>query len=158
MTTGFWFWSKLAKSSELAPQASSRPVRHIQAQSVPRWINISRSNPAAVEETFETVVGLEVHAQLNTQSKMFCRCHTDYSGADPNTHVCPVCLGMPGVLPVINAKAVEQTIMTGLALNCEIPGRAKFDRKNYPYPDLMKGYQISEFDQPLCINGWVDVD
>ncbi len=115
-------------------------------------------NPAAVEETFETVVGLEVHAQLNTQSKMFCRCHTDYSGADPNTHVCPVCLGMPGVLPVINAKAVEQTIMTGLALNCEIPGRAKFDRKNYPYPDLMKGYQISEFDQPLCINGWVDVD
>ncbi len=115
-------------------------------------------NSAAVEETFETVVGLEVHAQLNTQSKMFCRCSTDYSGADPNTHVCPVCLGMPGVLPVINAKAVEQTVLTGLALNCEIPGRAKFDRKNYPYPDLMKGYQISEFDQPLCINGWMDVE
>ena len=114
--------------------------------------------PVTVEETYETVVGLEVHAQLNTQSKMFCRCSTDYTGAEPNTHVCPVCFGMPGVLPVVNAKAVEYTIMTGLALNCEIPERAKFDRKNYPYPDLMKGYQISEFDQPLCVNGWVDVD
>jgi aspartyl-tRNA(Asn)/glutamyl-tRNA(Gln) amidotransferase subunit B len=89
---------------------------------------------------------------------MFCRCSTDYSGGDPNTHVCPVCMGMPGVLPVINAQAVEYTIMTGLALNCEIPEHAKFDRKNYPYPDLMKGYQVSEYDQPLCINGWVDVE
>jgi aspartyl-tRNA(Asn)/glutamyl-tRNA(Gln) amidotransferase subunit B len=113
---------------------------------------------AATIEDFEVVVGLEVHAQLTTTSKMFCRCSTDYSGADPNTHVCPVCLGMPGVLPVINQRAVEFTVMTGLALNCEIPERAKFDRKNYPYPDLMKGYQISEYDQPLCINGYVDVE
>src|SRR5207249_5932586 len=104
------------------------------------------------------VIGLEVHAQLATKSKMFCRCSTDYMGAPPNTHVCPVCLGMPGVLPVINAKAVEYVIMTGLALNCTIPERAKFDRKNYPYPDLMKGYQISEFDQPLCVGGYLDVD
>ena len=74
---------------------------------------------------------------------MFCGCSTDYAAPSPNTHVCPVCMGMPGVLPVINAQAVEFTIMTGLALNCEIPERAKFDRKNYPYPDLMKGYQIS---------------
>ena len=107
---------------------------------------------------YEIVIGLEVHAQLNTRSKMFCRCSTDYNGAAPNTHVCPVCMGMPGVLPTINAQAVEYTIMTGLALNCEIPERAKFDRKNYPYPDLMKGYQISEYDMPLCRNGYVDVE
>ncbi len=113
---------------------------------------------ASISEAFEVVIGLECHAQLHTRSKMFCRCSTDYTGGDPNTHVCPVCMGMPGVLPVINAQAVEFTIMTGLALNCEIPERAKFDRKNYPYPDLMKGYQVSEYDQPLCINGFVDVE
>lgn len=111
----------------------------------------------ALESAYETVIGLEVHAQVRSRSKMFCRCSTDYSGAEPNTHVCPVCMGMPGVLPVINAAAVEATIRTGLALNCEIPERAKFDRKNYPYPDLMKGYQISEYDMPLCRNGYLDV-
>jgi aspartyl-tRNA(Asn)/glutamyl-tRNA(Gln) amidotransferase subunit B len=112
----------------------------------------------AVTEDYEVVIGLEVHAQLTTKSKVFCRCSTDYSGAEPNTHVCPVCMGMPGVLPVINAQAVEYTVMTGLALNCEIPEHAKFDRKNYPYPDLMKGYQISEYDMPICRNGYVDVE
>src|SRR2546428_12348545 len=115
------------------------------------------TSPAVSATDFETVIGLEVHAQLATRSKMFCRCSTDYVGAPPNTHVCPVCLGMPGVLPVINARAVELVIMTGLALNCSIPERAKFDRKNYPYPDLMKGYQISEYDMPICINGYIDV-
>jgi aspartyl-tRNA(Asn)/glutamyl-tRNA(Gln) amidotransferase subunit B len=89
---------------------------------------------------------------------MFCRCSAGYSGDEPNTHVCPVCMGMPGVLPVINAGAVERIIMTCLALNCEMPANAKFDRKNYPYPDLMKGYQISEYDMPLCQNGWLDVE
>jgi aspartyl-tRNA(Asn)/glutamyl-tRNA(Gln) amidotransferase subunit B len=112
----------------------------------------------ALQTAYEIVIGLEVHAQLTTRSKMFCRCSTNYSGADPNTHVCPVCMGMPGVLPLINAAAVEATIKTGLALNCEIPERAKFDRKNYPYPDLMKGYQISEYDMPLCRNGYLDVE
>ena len=89
-------------------------------------------------------IGLEVHAQLNTRSKMFCNCSADYANTDPNTHVCPVCLGMPGVLPVINKRAVEYTMMTALALNCSISEYTKFDRKNYPYPDLMKGYQIFE--------------
>ena len=88
---------------------------------------------------------------------MFCGCPTDYAGAAPNTHVCPICLGMPGVLPVINRQAVEYTLMTGLALNAEIPEATKFDRKNYPYPDLVKGYQISQYDLPLVKGGWVEI-
>ncbi len=107
---------------------------------------------------YETIIGLEVHAQLLTRSKMFCPCSASYADSSPNTHVCPICLGMPGVLPVINKRAVEMTIMTGLALNCEVPELAKFDRKNYPYPDLMKGYQISEYDQPLCTGGWLEIE
>ncbi|MDP2744250.1 MAG: Asp-tRNA(Asn)/Glu-tRNA(Gln) amidotransferase subunit GatB [Dehalococcoidia bacterium] len=107
---------------------------------------------------YELVIGLEVHAQLLTQSKMFCACSADYASALPNTHVCPVCLGMPGVLPTINRKAVEYTVMTALALNCSIPEASKFDRKNYPYPDLMKGYQISQYDAPLSHDGWLDIE
>ena len=83
----------------------------------------------------EPVIGLEVHVQLLTNSKMFCSCKAAYTGAEPNTHVCPVCLGMPGTLPVINKKAIELTVMTALALNCSIATNSKFDRKNYPYPD-----------------------
>jgi aspartyl-tRNA(Asn)/glutamyl-tRNA(Gln) amidotransferase subunit B len=107
---------------------------------------------------FQTVIGLEVHAQLLTKSKMFCRCSAEYASAPPNTHVCPVCLGMPGVLPVINQQAVEYTVMTALALNCSISGYTKFDRKNYPYPDLMKGYQISQYDAPLGEKGWLVIE
>src|SRR3990172_9045412 len=112
----------------------------------------------AAAAPFETVIGLEVHAQALTRSKMFCPCSIPSLESQPNSHVCPVCLGMPGVLPVINREAVELTIMTGLALNCEIPAEAKFDRKNYHYPDLMKGYQISEYDMPLCINGRLEIE
>ena len=107
---------------------------------------------------YETIIGLEVHSQLLTKSKMFCGCGADYSSTVPNTHVCPVCLGMPGVLPVINKKALEYGVMTALALNCSIPERSKFDRKNYPYPDLMKGYQISQYDAPVGIGGWIDIE
>jgi aspartyl-tRNA(Asn)/glutamyl-tRNA(Gln) amidotransferase subunit B len=107
---------------------------------------------------YEIVIGLEVHAQLLTKSKMYCSCSTDYASAPPNTHVCPICLGMPGVLPTINQKAIEYTVMTALALNCTIAEYAKFDRKNYPYPDLMKGYQISQYDQPMSNNGWLEID
>lgn len=108
--------------------------------------------------TYEIVIGLEVHVQLLTKSKMFCSCSTDYTDAPPNTHVCPICLGMPGVLPVINKQAVEYTVMTALALNCTIPEYTKFDRKNYCYPDLMKGYQISQYDAPLSKQGWLIID
>jgi aspartyl-tRNA(Asn)/glutamyl-tRNA(Gln) amidotransferase subunit B len=107
---------------------------------------------------YQTIIGLEVHAQLLTKSKMYCGCSADYASAPPNTHVCPVCLGMPGVLPVINRQAVEFTMMTALALNCTISEFTKFDRKNYPYPDLMKGYQISQFDAPVAKGGWLTID
>ncbi len=107
---------------------------------------------------FETIIGLEVHAQLLTRSKMFCRCRVDYASAPPNTHVCPVCLALPGVLPVINRQAVEYTIMTALALNCTVSEYTKFDRKNYPYPDLMKGYQISQYDAPVGHHGRLTIN
>lgn len=107
---------------------------------------------------YEIIIGLEVHAQLLTKSKMFCSCSADYASAPPNTHVCPICLGMPGVLPTINQKAVEYTVMTALALNCTIAEYAKFDRKNYPYPDLMKGYQISQYDAPIGKHGWLMIE
>ena len=107
---------------------------------------------------YETIIGLEVHAQLLTKSKMFCGCSTDYADDPPNTHVCPVCLGLPGVLPVINRQAIEYAIMTALVLNCTIAETTRFDRKNYPYPDLMKGYQISQYDNPLSHDGWVDIE
>ena len=107
---------------------------------------------------FQTVIGLEVHVQLQTRSKMFCRCSADYANTPPNTHVCPVCLGMPGVLPTINKQAAEYTIMTALALNCTISEHTKFDRKNYPYPDLMKGYQISQYDAPIGRDGRLNIE
>jgi len=106
---------------------------------------------------YEPVVGMECHAELLTTSKMFCGCRNEFGG-EPNTRCCPVCLGMPGSLPVMNRKAVEHVILTSLALNCTINPNAKFDRKNYFYPDLPKGYQISEYDIPIGVNGWLDIE
>lgn len=102
---------------------------------------------------FETVIGLEVHAQVLTATKMFCGCTAESANLPPNSAVCPVCLGMPGVLPTVNRTAVEKTVMTGLALDCEVPRYNRFDRKNYMYPDLMKGYQISQYELPMAIKG-----
>ena len=106
---------------------------------------------------YTTVIGLEVHAELKTKTKAFCSCSTEFGGA-PNTHVCPVCLGMPGALPVINKQMVEFALRFALAVNCEIQRYSKFDRKNYYYPDLAKAYQISQFYQPIALNGHLDVN
>lgn len=105
---------------------------------------------------YEPVLGLEVHVELGTESKMFCGCNTVF-GAEPNTQTCPVCLGLPGSLPVVNAKAIEYTIMIGLALNCSIAPYSRFARKNYFYPDMPKNFQTSQYDEPICTNGYLDV-
>ncbi|MGN7360560.1 Asp-tRNA(Asn)/Glu-tRNA(Gln) amidotransferase subunit GatB [Paenibacillus sp. SAF-054] len=106
---------------------------------------------------YETVIGLEVHVELRTHSKIFCGCSTEF-GAPPNTHTCPICLGHPGVLPVLNKQAVEYAVKAAMAINCEIADVSKFDRKNYFYPDSPKAYQISQFDQPIGQNGWIDIE
>jgi aspartyl-tRNA(Asn)/glutamyl-tRNA(Gln) amidotransferase subunit B len=105
---------------------------------------------------YEPVLGLEVHVELGTESKMFCGCNTVF-GAEPNTQTCPICLGLPGSLPVVNAKAIEYTIAIGLALNCSIAPYSRFARKNYFYPDMPKNFQTSQYDEPICINGYLDV-
>lgn len=110
-----------------------------------------------MDREYEIVVGLEVHVELKTATKIFCSCSTAF-GAEPNTQVCPVCSGFPGALPVLNRQAVEYAIRTGLALNCEIAEVCKFDRKNYFYPDLPNAYQISQYDQPICKNGYLDIN
>ncbi|MBA3528229.1 MAG: Asp-tRNA(Asn)/Glu-tRNA(Gln) amidotransferase subunit GatB, partial [Propionibacteriaceae bacterium] len=124
---------------------------------------VSRGGGGVTTETdeasaYETVIGLEVHAQLLTRTKMYCACAAEYANAEPNTHLCPVCAGLPGALPVLNRTAVEKAILVGIALNCEIPRYNKLDRKQYVYPDLPKGYQISQYDMPLCINGWLEFE
>ncbi len=106
---------------------------------------------------FDPVLGLEVHVELNTASKMFCGCSTEF-GAEPNTQTCPVCLGLPGSLPVVNAKAIESAIRIGLALNCSIAEWCRFARKNYFYPDMPKNYQISQYDEPIAFEGWAEVE
>jgi aspartyl-tRNA(Asn)/glutamyl-tRNA(Gln) amidotransferase subunit B len=106
--------------------------------------------------TYEAVIGLEIHAQLLTNTKIFCGCPTAF-GAAPNTQTCPVCTGMPGVLPVMNRKAIEFVIRTGIALKCDISHSSRFARKNYFYPDLPKGYQISQYELPLCEHGYIEV-
>jgi aspartyl-tRNA(Asn)/glutamyl-tRNA(Gln) amidotransferase subunit B len=111
---------------------------------------------AEAMERYEPVIGLETHVELGTRTKMFCGCTTIF-GADPNTQVCPVCLGLPGSLPVVNQTAIEYTIRIGLALNCSIAAWCRFARKNYFYPDMPKNFQISQYDEPLCTNGWLDV-
>ncbi len=113
---------------------------------------------AAARDRYEAVIGIEVHCQLRTDSKMFCACATAYDGAPPNSHVCPVCLGLPGALPVINRRAVEHVLMTGIAIEATTPDATRWDRKNYFYPDLPKGYQISQYDLPLASAGRLTID
>lgn len=108
-------------------------------------------------EDYEVIIGLEVHAELSTKTKIFCSCPTEF-GATPNTHVCPICMAMPGTLPVLNEKVVEYAVKAGLATNCEISRDSKNDRKNYFYPDTPRAYQISQYDKPLCEHGSIEID
>lgn len=108
-------------------------------------------------EDYEVVIGLEVHAELSTKTKIFCSCSTEF-GAEPNVHTCPICMALPGTLPVLNEKVVEYAVKAGLATNCSIERNSKNDRKNYFYPDLPKSYQISQFDKPLCNNGYIEIE
>src|SRR6187397_2291587 len=121
-------------------------------------IETSTAAATTAHERYEAVIGIEVHCQLRTESKMFCACATAYDGAQPNSHVCPVCLGLPGALPVINRRAVELVLATGLAIEASTPPATRWDRKNYFYPDLPKGYQISQYDLPLASAGRLTVE
>ncbi|MBI2956350.1 MAG: Asp-tRNA(Asn)/Glu-tRNA(Gln) amidotransferase GatCAB subunit B, partial [Acidobacteria bacterium] len=122
-------------------------------------MELTREQIAAVAEprrdAYEAVIGLEVHVQLKTESKIFCACSTSF-GDPPNTNVCPVCLGLPGSLPVLNRWAIELALRAALALNCQVRERSRFARKNYFYPDLPKGYQISQYELPLAEAGWLE--
>lgn len=111
-----------------------------------------------MDKKYEPVIGLEVHVELNTKTKMFCRCNADYFGAQPNTHTCPVCLGLPGSLPFIDEEAIKKCIQIGLALNCQINEKSYFERKNYFYPDLAKGFQTSQLVLPVAVGGWIEVE
>src|ERR1700704_3654600 len=144
-----WGCRSSPRSGEKTPLCVWRAPTRSQAVSKPRWRRLA--------EPWEVVIGMEVHVQPRTRSKMFCGCAVGSVGDPPNTNVCEVCMGMPGVLPVINKAAVEACLKTALALGCEIPRHTKFDRKNYMYPDLPKGYQISQYDLPMSVDGHIDV-
>ena len=109
-----------------------------------------------MSQPYTTIIGLEVHVQLATASKLFCGCSTQF-GAEPNTQTCPVCIGLPGSLPVMNRRAFDLSLQTAIALNCDIPTFTKWDRKQYFYPDLPKGYQISQFDLPMSADGYLEI-
>lgn len=136
-------------------QTATQEKQSSQAKVSPSSTQSKKLNKIA--ENFEAVIGIETHVQLSTLTKAFCGCPYNY-GSPPNTSVCPICMGLPGALPVLNSKVIEFAVKLGLALNCKLSLNSKFDRKQYFYPDLPKGYQISQFDVPIAAGGFIDVD
>src|SRR5271154_6145290 len=131
-----------------------RNSRRLSLRLLPAACRSSASAASRMKSDYVATIGLEVHVQLKTKSKMFCGCAVEY-GSEPNIHICPICLGLPGALPAMNLQALKLTALTGLILKCDIASICKFDRKNYFYPDMPKNYQISQYDAPLCLNGEV---
>lgn len=152
---GAFYCSMKSTHTQTATQEKQQPPPKI--KSSPQGNQVKTRTLDRISKEYEAIIGIETHVQLSTLSKAFCPCPYIY-GSQPNTSVCPICMGLPGALPVVNSKVVEFAVKLGLALNCKLSFYSKFDRKQYFYPDLPKGYQISQFDIPIATGGYLDVD
>lgn len=152
---GAFYCSMKSTHTQTATQEKQQPPPQI--KSSPQGNQAKTKTLDRIGKEYEAIIGIETHVQLSTLTKAFCSCPYNY-GSQPNTGVCPICMGLPGALPVVNSKVVEFAVKLGLALNCKLSLNSKFDRKQYFYPDLPKGYQISQFDIPVATRGYLDVD
>lgn len=145
------------KSAHTQTAAQEEQQKPPQIKGSPQTRQAKTKTLDKISKDYETIIGIETHVQLSTLTKAFCSCPYNY-GTQPNTSICPICMGLPGALPVLNSKVIEFAVKLGLALNCKLSLNSKFDRKQYFYPDLPKGYQISQFDIPIATGGYLDVD
>ncbi|KAL5781584.1 hypothetical protein ACOSP7_006613 [Xanthoceras sorbifolium] len=145
------------KNSQIQPATQEKQQQPPQIKVSPQTHQTKTKTLDKITQDYEAIIGIETHVQLSTLTKAFCGCPYNY-GSQPNTSICPICMGLPGALPVLNSKVIEFAVKLGLALNCKLSLNSKFDRKQYFYPDLPKGYQISQFDIPIATSGYLDLD